>query len=219
MRSDKPRDVTIFYDGTNEVYHWIFYGNAIPEIARRFGSSHESSTWYERATFWVWKNFRNQSEFVRRFCNVNRNRRWTVPVHLRNEHIRRRLLKQSQVEFRTALIDASSVSRKSGAKFVHFLQPTLFSQARLSVYEAQLARNHNIVFAGLEVAHRRGYEALRQELASIEGLFPSFDLGDAFDDRRDRGEYFIDDCHVTHEANAVVARRIARAVIEEPGIL
>lgn len=203
-------DIVVFYDGTNEVYHWIFYGYADPEIAKRSGLGREMWSWRERLTFAIWERLHRYSVFVRRFCNVTRMRRWSVPAHLKDDDLRDRLLERSKKELARALLEADALTRNQGATFLHFLQPTLFTQTYPSEYERWLAANHNIVFAGLEVAHREGYRGLRATLAELP--IQTFDLGDALDARRPGAEFFLDDCHVTHDANRLVADRIFEAL-------
>lgn len=208
-------DVVFFYDGTNEVYHWIFHGNADPEIARRYSSSPENWSRRQRITHALWTRFNSWSVFIRRFCDVTRSSRWSVPRHLRDEDVLAHLLDSSRRQFAAALREAHSFSQAHGATFVHALQPTLFTQRRPTEYEKRLADNHNIVFEGLEIAHRRGYAALGEELGELDDTITTYDLRDALDSRPPDTEHFTDDCHVTHVANASVARRMFEILTEQ----
>jgi hypothetical protein len=151
---------------------------------------------------------------VRRHLNLATEQRWTFPPHLRSQDTVDRLLEAAASEFRSALRAAAAYCRENQAFFVHFLQPTLFTQAEHTDHERKLISNHNLVFNGMQFAHERGYPVLRRVLRELESEIRSFDLSNALSPRPDGHEHFLDDCHVLHGANAIVARRIFEALFE-----
>jgi hypothetical protein len=55
-------------------------------------------------------------------------------------------------------------------------------------------------------------------LCDLRDEFPSHDLSSTLDERPSGDEYFIDDCHVTGGANAIVARKIFEGLIVSAGL-
>ncbi len=201
-------DLVIFYDGANEVSQSIFEAGVGPEFEAVVDAEPEKWSLAQRITHAVWRKLHRHSVFVRRFLNVATNQRWRVPAHLRSAGALELLLGRTAEEYEEALRAAIESTRARDAQLLHFLQPTLFTRAEPTTYERTLRENHNIVFAGLRIAHEAGYPILREVIAGFDGSLRSYDLSGALDDRAVGEEYFIDDCHITHHGNRVIARRI-----------
>jgi hypothetical protein len=101
---------------------------------------------------------------------------------------------------------AETLAERSGARFVHFLQPTLFTRVNPSAYE-QAVLASGIVPDGYERAIELGYRALRAAMTSARdgAEVATFDLSDALDGKERDVEYYLDAFHVTHRANAQIA--------------
>lgn len=207
-------DIVIFYDGANEVSQSIFEAGVAPEFGAVVDAEPDKWSLSQRVTHAVWRKLHRHSVFVRRFLNVATSQRWSIPEHLRSSRALELLQARTAEDYAFALRSARAYSREHGAEMLHFLQPTLFTLAAPTAYERTLLENHNIVFAGLDVAYEAGYPVLREVLAELAGSLRSYDLSDALDDRSTGEEYFIDDCHMTHEGNHLIAQRILTRVGE-----
>ena len=105
--------------------------------------------------------------------------------------------------------EAAAIARDAGASFVHFLQPTAFSNESLNAYERETLKNPLINAPGIEVAFEAGYPRLRMAAAQLaESGVAFFDISDALDARQADQQVFLDFCHINHEGNRLVAQRM-----------
>jgi hypothetical protein len=120
-----------------------------------------------------------------------------------------RHLDRAECGYAEALLRARRYVAGAGGRFVHFLQPQVFTLKQRSAYESWVVENELKMLHGLDRAYSAGYPRLRQALARVqaEGV-ESFDLSDVLDDRALGQEYYLDFCHVNHAANERLARRI-----------
>jgi hypothetical protein len=119
------------------------------------------------------------------------------------------VLAHAEAQFRGALVEAEDVSSAAGAVFVHFLQPTAFTRAVLSPYEQVILKNPLQTAPGLELAFQNGYPRLEGVAEELLGKGIEYhDISDAFDERPAGSEVYLDFCHVNHEGNRLIARRM-----------
>jgi hypothetical protein len=211
----KRGDVVVFLDGANDIHHSVYYGAADPEIAKQLQASRQQRSAVDRAADFLWRPLHQYSSFVRRFCNVRENAQRRTPAHLRDPEQLRRLTALTRSQYRDALRDAQSRCDAESTMLIHFLQPTLFTQAAPTAYEANLALNYKLIFSGMRIAHEAGYPELKAALRDLEGEVDSHDLTSALNAHPGGSEYFLDDCHVGHEGNALLARQIYDRLVEK----
>src|SRR5262249_18663010 len=119
------------------------------------------------------------------------------PANLVDGKTLARHLDAAEKGYRQALTQARRIAEARGARFVHFLQPHLYSLRHASAYERAVMRNDLKELPGLDEAFRLAYPRLRRALkaAAAEGVV-SHDLADVLDARRAGEEFYLDYCHV-----------------------
>jgi hypothetical protein len=205
----EPGDVVIFYDGANDVFYPVYNGN--PEGYRVGDSSDGGVRKLSGLQAWLYpvcfrlKGFSYAASLL--FHGMDGPR----PANLVDAATLARHLDAAEKGYLDALTRARRFAEARGARFVHILQPHLFSLRSPSAYECAVMRNELAALPGLDEAFRLGYPRLRQALstAAAQGLV-SYDLADALDARCDGEEFYFDFCHVNHAAN----ERLARAICE-----
>jgi hypothetical protein len=109
------------------------------------------------------------------------------------------------------LDEAERIARERGVRFVHFLQPTLYSLARRGAYEDELL-TFGFVPVQAEEAFTAAYPRLKRVVAERERRGSAeFDLTAVFDGLED-GVY-LDGWHINHRGNEVVAQHILAGLV------
>lgn len=213
----QPGDVVVFYDGFNDVYYPIYNGNP-----RGFhpGDSDDGGVrklggvqaWlYPRCMRLKARSY--AAEFL--FHNLDNPR----PANVVNSRKLNRNLAEAEAGYREALVGACADAKARGAKFVHALQPHLFSVHSPDAYERTVIRNELKWLPGLDRACRLGYPQLHQAATSAAPTgFQHLDLSAILDARTDGEEYYLDYCHTNHSANERVARALCAALRAPAGV-
>jgi hypothetical protein len=207
--------VVLFYDGVNDVIYPIYNGN---HTGYRVGDDSEGGVRKLSGTQgWLYplclrmKEYSCAAELL--FHRMDEPR----PAHLVDDDTLTRNLDAAETGYRDALVQARTDAGARGARFVHVLQPHLFTLKRLSTYERALVDNESKILPGMDQAFRLGYPRLRQGIATAAGAgVRTHDLTDALDERTGGEEYYLDFYHVNHSANERVARALC-AVLRAPG--
>jgi hypothetical protein len=205
----EPGDVVVFYDGANDVFYPVYNGN--PEGYRIGDRSDGGVRKLSGLQAWLYplcfrlKGYSYAASLL--FHGMDGPR----PANLVEAATLTRHLDAAEKGYLDALTRARRLVEARGARFVHVLQPQLFSLRKPSAYERAVMRNERAALPGLDEAFRLGYPRLRQALstAAAQGLV-SHDLAGALNARRDGEEFYLDFCHVNHAAN----ERLARAICE-----
>jgi hypothetical protein len=200
----RPGDVVVFYDGVNDVYYPIYNGN--PD-GWRPGDGHDGgprrlSAVQRRLYPWCLR-YRDHSATARFLFHAQDN---PPPRSVSGARSLDRHLGQAETGYRNALIEAKRLAARHGARFYHFLQPSIFSLRQPTAFEAQVKANDLLALPGLDRAFGLGYPRLR---AATTGVV-SFDLSAILDQRDADEEFYLDFCHVNHTAN----QRIALAIFQ-----
>jgi hypothetical protein len=199
-----PGDVVVFYDGVNDVYYPVYNGNArgwLPGDGHDGGARRLSPL--QRRLYPLCVRFHGHSAVARRLLERMDGR---PPDNVRGDAALARNLDAAEEGYRAALVRAQQYARDRQGRFVHFLQPNLFTVARRSPYEERLRRNELKQLPGLDRAYAAGYPRLRRavEKAGVE----SFDLTGTLDERAAGEEFFLDFCHANHAASERIAREV-----------
>jgi len=203
----KVGDIVVYYHGVNDIYYLVFGGysegwvGGVPAFrpVKKLSALHKwLHSWHERL-----KDYSYTAQVALDIYQRGRPNTVTDAEELD------RVLAHTERRFRAALVEASDVSKAAGATFVHFLQPTAFSSAALSEYEQVILKNPLQTAPGLELAFQKGYPRLDQVAKELSMQdIEYYDISDAFDGRPAGTEVLLDFCHVNHEGNRLVARRM-----------
>ncbi len=201
----KPKDIVVFYDGVNDIYQGLFYASPEETMIERNRRAAAEVSPARRVLFALYARGEKWSSLVRLCCDpTNR----SVPPHFADAAFLDQLLVSLKLRYKQTIEAAAARATKSQAKFYHFLQPHLFASNTFSEYEKQLLQNHYIVPRGLKEAFQKGYPALKAAIRQLPETIPSYDLTEILNKRPSDSEYFLDSCHVNHEANRVIAAAI-----------
>jgi lysophospholipase L1-like esterase len=198
-------DIVVFYAGVNDVYYPIYNGNP---AGWHPGDGHDGGVRrlgaWQRRLYPLCLKFKDRSSTAELLFRLMDN---PAPVNLTHRKSLDRHLQAASSGYRNSLTAAQHFAAQRGARFYHFLQPTIFSLAKPSPYEQKVAQNELRALPGLDRAYEIGYPRLRD--ASLD-LADSYDLSGILDEGRTGQEYYLDFCHVNHDAN----QRIAQAIYD-----
>jgi hypothetical protein len=202
-------DLVVFYDGVNDVVYPIY--NANPG-GWHPGDAHDGGVYrlsaLQRWLYPLCLAHKKHSATARLLLRALEHQ---LPHNVADHATFKHNLRAAEKGFRKALLEAHQTAARLGARFVHFLQPNLFTMNHRSCYERRLLENDLQTLPGLDQAFALGYPSLRAaiHIAAGEGV-RSFDLSEVLDERAQEEEFYLDFCHVNHAANA----RIAQAIFE-----
>lgn len=201
----KPGDIVVFYDGVNDIYQGLFYANPDETMIERNRRAVRDVDPLRRIQLSAYNRWSEQSSFIQIFFDpINR----SFPAHLNDPNLLKDLLSSLGRRYKETLEDASAYVMKSHANFYHFLQPHLFADTTLSLYEKKLSQNSFIVPKGIKESFQNGYPILKSEIGKLPDRNSRFDLTAVLNERKNGNEYFFDACHVNHEANKIIATKI-----------
>ncbi len=201
----KPGDIVIFYDGVNDIYQGLFYANPEKTMIQRNRQAIKDMSFLQKSMLALSR----KSKFAQLFLDpIDR----SMPHHLSDKVRMNQILGSMKAQFISAIKDANDYSSKNQAIFFHFLQPHLFSNETLSEYEKQLSKNFFIIPRGIKEAFLIGYPELKTATTELSASIPSYDLSNILNEHTNSEEYFLDNCHVTHKANEIIARKIFDAL-------
>jgi hypothetical protein len=209
-------DIVIFYDGFNDVFHPVYAGKVKSRLPGEPPVKHDAGvrklSWLEKTTYPVWLRFHDGSPFSRLMLRPYEG---YAMIRRPEAEWMKANLKIAGPQFEATLRDAAAISSRHGARFVHVLQPNLFTIQHMSAYEKRVAKSELVVLPGLDQAVRIVYPRYREIINRLngEGML-SFDLSLALEDRSPGTDYYLDFCHVNHAANQRLAELIAECPIQ-----
>lgn len=201
-------DMVVFYDGVNDAVQGVFYQN--PEgwmvQSNRDKLAHLGSVQAFTLRLQLW--LRDHSALGAAILPAPDA---TAPAHLANDAELAALVNHTADLYRKALREAALYTEQRGARFIHVLQPNLFTKASWTPYETSLAANSMLVADGLQRTINATYPALREASANLQadGMVTTLDMTDALDSVNNT---YLDFCHVAHAGNAEIAARLAAVV-------
>lgn len=209
----QPDDIVIFYHGVNDIYYLVFGGHregwvgGVPAFrpVQKLSPLHKwLHAWHERL-----KDYSYTAQVA-----LDIYQRGT-PQTVTDAQVLRQGLASVEQQFRAAVEEAAQYSRRAGATFAHVLQPTAFSAAALTAYEREILQNPLQTAPGVALAFGEGYPVLRTVARQLQATGIAFhDLSDALDGRPAGTEVYLDFCHINHEGNRRIARRLMDEVLQ-----
>ena len=206
-----PGDIVIFYDGFNDVWHGIYNGTPKRHTAgpSSLGGVRQLTP-VQKCLFRIHARFHPVSAAVRLLCDVEGK---VLPRTLVDDATLGCNCAAVEKIFLKTLQDTHRFCAGRNVRFIHLLQPQIFSLKQMSANERWLADNELKITPGLDRAFQIGYP--RVQAACREGAGEgvcTWDISDLFNDRGHSGEIFLDQCHVNHVGNLLIARRIFELV-------
>ena len=195
-----PGDIVIFFDGVNDIIQSLYYKTPAGTMVDENRKAIRENGLMARIVFWLSKKYSDRSSFVRRFLNPFSPQRRTVALP-------NQLVDAARSEYRENILKAGSFAAMKQAKFIHFLQPSLYSVTKTTEYEKRLLGNGWLYPLELKDIYAIGYPAFRDASAEArKNGVTSYDLTNVFDSRNK--DIFLDFCHVNHHGNQMLALAI-----------
>ncbi len=177
----QPGDIVIFYDGINEIFRYL-----MDRSPRRY----DSLIYYMKKSLIL-------NDFVIPRLPLTR---YDDPLAYEQE------IYQGYYEH---LTQAAQVVRDQGGIFVHILQPSLYSTPNHSPREQKILENIRALYPGWINAYQIGYLTLTQVHHDLKAQgVPSYDFQKILDGEKRYVEIFIDDLHLNHIGNEIIAIQI-----------
>jgi hypothetical protein len=191
------RDVVIFYDGTSDAVQGVFYANI--------------NGWI------VEENRKHKDDFVvkhrdllQRLARYSRFCDWLLvqttdflPEPMKHPEQIKALAVETRDKMFERLVQSDEYVRSRDARFIHVLQPDLFSRP-LRDFERPLVENHFLTMKGMDTAlleAHRELAPLTQML--IDRKVSAYDASKIFDDVND--PIFFDFAHTNELGNRIIA--------------
>jgi hypothetical protein len=204
-------DVVVFYDGPTDLER-IYNGNARGWVLDDGRKALESYSLAERFILFLNRKLARYSIFVREFVLLRPKR----PDVIGNPALVAENLKNTSDAYRANLREAADFAQAHGARFVHFLQPNLYTLASWTAYEERLEKAASRDTPGIGEAYRIGYPALRKIVQdNKEQGMESHDLTGLFDRRPPGDEVYLDMSHLAEIGNLRVAAAIFEATFPD----
>jgi len=196
ITSISNKDIVIFYDGVNEVIQGVLYGNAGSTIV---GGDRNRPLWQK-----IIYKIANHSAVMRNVLA-----RTVSNYRISNLETR---VRETARRYRENIDEAERYVSGHGARFLHFLQPQIFTLAKPGEYEERLLK-FEIVPVQAEQAFRATYPYLKElvQERSAQG-YDEFDLSSVFDNLEH--PVYLDFCHVNHVAHEAIADAMLSALVQ-----
>ena len=188
-------DVVIFYDGVNDVLQGVLYGNAGETIVGNDRSRPLTHKVLHRLS---------KNSVAARYVLSQLNANYKI-ADLSSR------VASTEARYAANLAAAEQLARGSGAAFVHFLQPNLYSLAKRGEYESRL-----LTFGFVPVQAEEAFAATYPRLANVSARrarhgFTDVDLTAIFDSVPE--SVYLDGWHMGHRGNEIVAEHMLAALV------
>jgi hypothetical protein len=189
-------DIVIFYDGVNDVIQRVYYANPDGWIV---GQTSESPLIVK-----LTRKFKKYSAFFRWIDDQ---------IITKKDYTKNTLVAQEAANaYATTISNANLYVQKNDAKFIHFLQPTIYTRNNLTSYEKNILTNMvgtDMNPVGLREMFEVTYPLMKDKTSSFEFTFDLTNLLNSL-----TISPYLDFCHVTESANALIANQIFKIIQE-----
>lgn len=200
-------DIVLFYDGTSDGVQGVFYANIDGWIVEE-NRKHVND--------YIVKHHARLEQLARycRFCD------WLyvqttdyLPEHMKHPERIKALALETRDKMFDRLLQSDAYVRSRGARFIHVLQPDLFSRP-LRDFERPLVDNHFLTMKGMGTAlleAHREFAPLTQML--VERKVSAYDATGIFDKADD--PIFLDFAHTNELGNRIIAEFLFDVLLRE----
>lgn len=197
----KPYAV-IFYNGVNDVYQGVRYGNPS-------GTIFETAQERQRHPI---RQFMNRSAFIRLCVSYGSKMRSRMKESRTDMNQITRLAERTAECYERNILEASQLCDLHKIRLFVMLQPNLYTIKR------QLTKHESEIMQRIGPERKRtfdvAYPMLKRKIVSLKkkGIM-GYDMTDVFE--KNRKPIFLDDCHVESDGNAIIAQEVMKRIRPE----
>ena len=203
-------DIVIFYDGYNDIFQSLYNGD--PDgtiIGNNKKIIQRKKSAFLKLKLTIWKHFHSYSVFVDHFMNPFSDRS-ELPENV-SENTVAINCKKMKNKYYDILKNIFNKAKAGKYYFYNFLQPTIFSLKVRSQYEDDILNYSKSIYPGIDYVFEYGYDGLRNTFNELNNSNTfSYDISHCLDsvERKQGQEFYIDQCHINHRGNDIVAQQI-----------
>jgi hypothetical protein len=210
-----PGDVVVFYDGPTDLER-VYNGNVRGWVIDETRKITDAYTPAEKLLLYINRRLARYSNFIREFVSLRPKRPAAMDDPVRVDAN----LQMTRETYRSNIHEAAVYAAAHGARFVHFLQPTLFSQASFTPYEERVRKVAVRTYPALDEVYQIGYPALRAAVEdNRQAGIDTHDITSLFNHRPAGEEVYLDFSHLAEVGNTKVAATIFRLAFPQLALL
>lgn len=198
-------DVVIFYDGANDIWQGVVYGQPSGTIIG-YNEANALRVLLNRVKFFLstHSNFYHVLGWLK---NKKPSEMYSDCQKLDSAEIISRAERGFNI-YKTSLIEARKYAEVRGAYFFHFFQPMAISKRPFSPYVQGLLDHMPLdIKCGLDIVEK-GFQYYKDRYIEIQREINAFDISDVLDSASTGTEYFFELNHVSSIGNRRVANEI-----------
>jgi len=198
-------DVVIFYDGWNDIWQGVVYGQPSGTIIG-YNEANALRVLLNKVKFFLSRNS-NFYMALGWLKNKKPSEMYSDCQKIDSAEIISRAERGFNI-YKTTLIEARKYAEVRGGYFYHFFQPTVISNRPFSPYVQGLLHHMPLdMKCGLDIAEK-GLQYYRDRYPEIQRELNAIDISDVLDSASSGTEYFFDLIHVSSNGNKKVADEI-----------
>ena len=208
-------DIVIFYDGGNDVFQSMINENPNGSIIG-YNQKNKIDIYVQSLKFFLSNNSQTYKLLasMKSDTNMQNNECKELDIHKSTK-----LMKNGFNSYLEKIKLANNYAKSKGAKFYHFLQPSLFyKDTKYSDYEKEILAKSPLELNECKIYHRRvkeGYKYYSYSYNNIPSAIKTNNLTNILNSVDNNEEYFFDNLHISSAGNLIVANEIYEILIKE----
>jgi lysophospholipase L1-like esterase len=196
----KKGDLVVFMDGWNDISQSLYYDNPSGNMIESNREQIAAAGLGSRIILQIYTKLGPYSAFVSRFLNP-------FKPEYKDIHVSEEALDAFQSDYLEIMKETNEYVKSKGAKYYHFLQPSIYTLKQPSMYEKYLmgllAQGYLIPKPLIEIS-KQAYPRLQSATQmAIELGINAYDITGAFDHKS--SEVYLDPVHVNEVGNRILA--------------
>ena len=207
-------DIVIFFDGVNDILYVVYYKGLSQSVIQSANVTKKASqTPFEKTILSLIDKFKEHSDALKFLYYFSKK---TYPNHIKEKTELDKFVAHAENEYIKIIQKAYKYTESFGARFVHILQPNIYTRNKHSTYEQSVVKNYLTVPPGAEVAFQNGNKSFREGLKNLQNQgIKSVDFSDVFNSKPENDEYYLDFVHVNHLGNEIWATEIYKTIKDD----
>lgn len=208
-------DIVIFYDGGNDIFQTMINENPNDSIIG-YNQKNKIDIYVQSLKFFL----SNNSETYKLLSLVKSNTNKVDKDCSKSDNLKaKKLMRNGYNIYLDKIESANNYVESKGAKFFHFLQPSLFyKDTKYSEYEKEILARSPIGQNECKIYQSRlneGYKYYSHSYNNINSTIKTNNLTNILNSVDNNEEYFFDNLHISSAGNLIVANEIYEILIKE----